>query len=530
MRTKTTRRLFTVIAVMVGVAIVAFGGSIIVRSQDAVTTSTVNVEDGATVTIAERATVATGTLTLTLDAAGSLSPAASETLSFGASAFVTEVLVEVGDAVRAGDVLARIDTTDADARIRVAELQVQQAQASLDAILAPPTQIEIDLAEANVTLAQAQLYSASQSGSTSDIDIQIAALQVELARNQLWQAQINRDQRVAQDEFRSGEVTWVEQQGYDQSVNNAEDSVTTAQMSYDSTVGGTSSSSGTISAQASLENAQAQLDSLLAGATGDEIRQAEIQVEQAQLNLETVRDTLDNYVLVAPFDGIVAEQSLIVGVNPPSSGAMTLLDTSQYTIDLNIAEADVVNVGEGQTVTVDVQAFADAEIGGTITHLATMPTQNGELVTYDAQVLLDPVQSVVLRPGMSATATVILKQLTGVLLIPNRFISTDSATGENVVTVETAAGEYTTIPVTIGERSTDSSEITSGLSVGQTIVIVQRETEDAAAQAGAGLGSLFGGGLAGGGERPSGDFQPPSGDFQPPSGGMPGGAMPGGGG
>ncbi len=519
------RRSLVIISLVTGMSIVAFGGYAVVRSQDNSAASEVTSD---TVSISERSTVTTGTLTITLDAAGSLSPVASETLSFGASAPVTEVLVAVGDMVQAGAVLARIDTTDADARIRVAELQLAQAQASLDSIKAPPTQIEIDLAEANVTLAQAQLYSAAQSGATSDADIEIARLQEELAQNSLWQAQIRRDQSVAQDIYRSGELTWVEAQAYDQSVSNAADSVTLAQTNYAEALNPTTSTSGLTSASASLENAQAQLESLLGGATDDEIRQAEIQVEQAQLSLDSARATLENYVLVAPFTGIVAEQSLIVGVNPPSTGALTLLDPNRYTIDLSIAEADVVSVSEGQAVTVAVQAFSDAGISGTITRLADTPTQNGQLVTYAAEVLLDPVASLTLRPGMSATATVILKQLNNVVLVANRFISTDSATGENVVTVENADGTYTSLPVTIGERSTDSSEITSGLEVGQTIVIISREVEAATGTgSGLGLGGLLGGaGGAGGGQPPAG-FQPPTGgNFQPPSGG----GFPGGGG
>lgn len=501
-------------AVLVGL----FGLRAIAQSQESALTNAATSSDA--VTIAETGRVELGTLTLTLDAAGSLSPAASETLTFGASAPVTEVLVQVGDRVSAGDVLARLDTTNADAQIRVAELQLAQAQASLDALLSPPTELEINLAEANVTLAQAQLYAASSGSSTRDIDIEIARLQEEIARNQLWQAQINRDVRVAQEAMR-GDVSWVEQQQFDSSVNTAEDSVTLAQMDYENTLNATVSSSAITSANASLVNAQAALDKLLAGASEAEIRRAQIQVEQAQLTLQSARQSLEDYVLVAPYDGIVAEQSLTVGVNPPASGAITLIDTSRYTIDLSIAEADVVNVSEGQTVTIEVQAFPNADVTGTVARIDTTPRTSSQLVTYNAEVVLNPTDDALLRPGMSATATVVLKQLNNVLLVPNRFISTDSVTGGNVVMVESAPGVYTAVPVTIGERSTTTSQIVSGLEAGQTIVIVARET-DAATSATGGMGL---GGLLGGGGQPPANFQPPSGgNFQPPSGGFPGGA------
>ncbi len=519
-KTSNIRKWLPRLALMIAlIVIMSVGGYAIVLSQNAAgTTSAASTDE--TVQIAETGTVEVGTLTLTLDAAGSLTPADSRTLMFSVSAPVTEVLVQVGDTVQAGDILARLDTTDADQRIRVAELQLEQAQASLDSLLAPPTDLEIALAEAQVTLAQAQLYAASSNSSTDAIDIEIARLEEEIARNQLWQTQINRDQRVQMEEMR-GDVTWVEQQEFDASVNNAEDSVTLAQMEYqDALNGGSTSYSSVASANASLVEAQANLESLLAGPTESQRRQAEIQVEQARLNLESARESLDNYVLTAPFDGIVAEQNLIVGVNPPATGAITLVDTSQYTIDLSIAESDVINVSEGQPVTINIQAFPDAEVTGVITTIDTVPTQDSQLVSYNAQVALNPAE-VLLRPGMSATATIVLRQLDNVLLVPNRFISSDSVTGETVVTVETTPGTYETVPVTIGERSTTSSQILSGVEAGQTIVIIARELDAAATDTG-----RLGLGLFGGGGGPPEGFQPPA-NFQPPAGG--GGFIGGGG-
>ncbi len=515
--TQTTNYKRLILLGVVALAAIVIGAGAVVQSQD--TSADTSTTSGEAITISESRTVETGTLTLTLDAAGSLTPMANETLTFSASAPVTEILVQVGDQVRAGDVLARLDTSDAEAQIRVAELQLQQAQLSLDSLLAPPTDLEISLAEANLALAQAQAYASSSSGLDPEIEAEIARLQVEIARNSLWQAQISRDQRVEQDFARSGETTWVEQQQFDQSVENAEDSVYLAELSYQDTLEG-DTSSGSSSAHASILNAQAALDSLMAGASDAEIRQAEIQVEQAQMNLDAKRELLDSYVLTAPFDGIIVEQNLIVGVMPSAAGAMTLLDPTRYTIDLSIAEADVVNVSEGQAVTIEVQTFPDAAITGTITHIDTVATLSSQLVTYTAQVTLDAADTL-LRPGMSATATVILQRLDNVLLVPNRFISSDSTTGGSVVTVETAPGVYTAVPVTIGERSTNESQIVSGLEAGQTIVIIAREVEASTTGEGNALGGLLGGGgMAGGGEPPAG--------FQPPSGGG-GGAPPGGG-
>ncbi|MCA9909072.1 MAG: efflux RND transporter periplasmic adaptor subunit, partial [Anaerolineae bacterium] len=419
---------------MAGLATVAIiavtGGLTLIGDQTQAATATTT-----TPLVSERATAELGTLTVTLDAVGNLEPGDTQALTFGASAPVTEVFVSVGDAVHAGDVLARVDTTDLEANLRDAELSLAKAQASLDALTAPATELEIAAAEANITLAQAQLYSASQSGS-SDADVEIARLQEELARNQLWQSQINRDMRVAQEEARGGGVNWLEQQEYDSSVTQAENSVTLAEMDYQDTLTDGPSGSSLASANASVSSAERRLEELQAGPSETDLRRAQISVESAQLEVDSARSALEDATLTAPFDGIVAEENLIVGVVPPASSAITLIDTSRYTLNLSVAESDVINVAVGQPVDLAVQAVNDAPVSGTITGLDVSPTQSGQLISYAAEVTVNPTADVALRPGMSATATITLEAYENVLLLPNRFIETDATTGQTVVQIE----------------------------------------------------------------------------------------------
>ncbi len=487
------------------------GGLTLMRSQTQAASATTT-----TPLVSERATAELGTLTVTLDAVGNLEPGDTQALTFGASAPVTEVLVSVGDTVHAGDVLARVDTTDLEANLRDAELSLAKAQASLDALLAPATELEIAAAEANITLVQAQLYSASQGGS-SDADVEIARLQEELARNQLWQSQINRDMRVAQEEARGGGVNWLEQQEFDSSVAQAENSVTLAEIDHQDTLNDGPSGSSLASANASVASAERRLEELQAGPSETDLRRAQISVESAQLEVDSARQALDDATLTAPFDGIVADENLIVGVVPPANSAITLIDTSRYTLNLSVAESDVINVAVGQSVDLAVQAVNDTPVTGTITRLDVSPTQSGQLIAYAAEVTVNPTADVPLRPGMSATATITLEAYENVLLLPNRFIETDAATGQTVVQIETAPGVYTAEPVTLGARNAEESEITSGLSAGQTVVLLARESSTTMQQGGLGLGIL-----GGGGQRPPDDFQPPAGGFQGGGGGFAG--------
>ena len=140
----------------------------------------------------ETMTVKTGTLSVTLNSTGALSAADNQALTFDVSAPITDVKVAVGDTVKAGDVLATVDTTAIDSQIQNAQLSLTDAQNALDTLKEPASDLDVQVQKLKVEAAQAQLSSASLSGPTAD-DVQIAQLNVEKAKNSLWQAQINRD-------------------------------------------------------------------------------------------------------------------------------------------------------------------------------------------------------------------------------------------------------------------------------------------------------------------------------------------------
>jgi len=210
--------------------------------------------------------------------------------------------------------------------------------------------------------------------------------------------------------------------------------------------------------------------------------------------------------LIAPFEGIVAVENLTIGTIPPdneddpTASAVTLIDTSRYTVDLSINETDVARIEDGQTVRLDVQALGeDNTITGTVTQIDIAPTADGQLVTYNVEVTIEGTESIALRPGMSAVATIVLQEVTDIIVIPNRFINTDPATQQSTVTVEIDPGEYAEIPVTIGLRNVDSSEIVEGLNIGDTLALFIDPNQQQQGQQGGGFFIGGGGGRPGGG-------------------------------
>ncbi len=424
----------------------------------------------------DRTTVQTGSLNITLNAAGALSPAQQLELTFASSALVAEVFVTEGQRVEAGDVLARLDSTSAEATVRDAEIALAQAEANYNNLIQPPRDVDIAVAQAQVNVAEASLYSASLTGPDSN-DEEIARLNAEIARNQLWQSQLNRDMQLAPNpEFRDGNGGAMagEIQANSQ-VASQEFNVEIQSESYNATLNEGPNASSLSSANASLVQAQASLENLTNPASAAELRRSEIDLETARLDLQKAQEQLDKTQLIAPISGLVADEDLTVGEVPPSGGVITLIDDGSYTIDLAIDETDIVNVQVGQTASLSVDALPDADITGVVTKVADASTIQGQLITYTVTVTLDST-SAPLRPVMSATARLNISDLDDVILVPNRFIRVDGENQRTFVVIE-EDGQYREAAVQIGARNSEESQILSGLEAGQIIVLLPTQTE-----------------------------------------------------
>ncbi|HVU11062.1 MAG TPA: efflux RND transporter periplasmic adaptor subunit [Phototrophicaceae bacterium] len=502
------RKVTRIVGLPILLIAVALGGFLMARSQlqllPQATPLTV---------VSETKTVALGTLTQTLSSTGSLDAADEKTLTFATSAPVTAVNVQVGDTVTKGEVLASVDTSDIDSTIASAQLTLASANQALAALEAPASDLDVASAKLSVEAAQASLSSASQTGS-SDTDKQIAEYQEELAKNSLWQAQLQRDMSAANANPNAANA-YANSVTTAASLANQETNVEIQTDETNSVLNDTADASQLSSANAQLTSAQANLNELLAGASDSDLAQAKITVQQAQLALDTAEAAKSDAEIVAPFDGVVAAVDFTVGAMP-GSGSITLLDTSHYTITLSVDEKDITQLAVGQSVDLTIAALDNASLTGTVTTIDPVPTTSNNLVTYDVEVTLDNTSAAV-RPGMSAVADIILDSESNVIVIPSRFITTDAATGQSTVKVETAPGVYTDTAVTLGATTDSESVITSGLSVGQTIVIETTASSGSSSTSQQnGLGLL--GGLSGGAGGP-----PSGGAGGPPSGGNFGG-------
>ncbi|MBZ0284923.1 MAG: HlyD family efflux transporter periplasmic adaptor subunit [Anaerolineae bacterium] len=422
---------------------------------------TIEAAQSAQVVIEDETTVRPDELVVTVSGTGSITPVRQVALTFELSAPVKVILVQEGAIVTAGDVLAELDTNDLEAALVDAEIAFEGQQASYNALLIPPRDVDIAAAQAVLNAALAQAGAAPLGA--SDTDLEIARIQAEIARNQLYQQQLQRD------------LTGVGPDNVTTQVQLAEDQVELADVTQTGVQNEPADVAALSAANAQIVAAQVRLDRLINGPSELELQIAGTQLEIAHQAVEQAQLSLSRAVLVAPFDGIISDLNLVVGEAPPQDAAFQLVDFSGYYVDVAVDETDVVNIQMGQMVDVVLDALPSADINGQVTRVAQTPTRSGQLVTYAVRVTLDPTDENI-RVGMSATAIIVINEIQNVLVLPNRFIRIDRTTQQAYVTVANVDGTFTDTPVILGVRNETESQILNGLESGQRIVLLPRGT------------------------------------------------------
>jgi len=426
---------------------------------------------------ARSAVVERGTMLVAVSASGSVEPRSRVNLVFESSGEVVEVPVEMGDTVKAGDVLARLDT-------RQLALQVQQAEAALALVEAQLIQLragaqaeEVAAAEANLRAAEAQVIAAAANrdqlvAGPSDAQIAAAEAQVAAAELQYRTTLIAHDRTMKETE----DETRREQARYD--LYAAEKALTAAQAQLDDLLAGAdadairAAGASVSAAEAQRDAAQAQLDLLLAGATEEQLVDVEAQVAQARAALELAELALKHATLRAPFDGVVAAVNVTVGEMASTAlPAVTLLDTSRFRLTVGVDEIDVGRLAVGQTAQVTLDALPGIVITGVVERIAPAATVEGGVVYYDVLVALAPTD-VPIRADMTANVTIIVEELTDVLTIPTWVVRVDRSTGQTYV-YRRVGDDVVRVDVELGVRHGGVAQVLDGLSEGDEVVWVQ---------------------------------------------------------
>lgn len=322
--------------------------------------------------------------------------------------------VYVGDKVKKGDVLAKLDTADLEKDIEQQQYAADDARKS--------AALALEKAKADYENA---LY-LSQNGLNSDVVTARSAL------------------KTAQDAYNYNKLLYESGQLSKSKLDQSQRDCETAEKSLKSAEN---------MAGQTLKTAKNAYDAAAAKAAD----------KSADAALEKLRDNLADATVVAPADGVVTAKNVSVGA-PPSGVMFVIEDPAKLVIDAEVKEIDAASVKPGNAVTIRTDATGDAKIGGTVKSVApaaTKATEGTGNVTYTTKISIDG-GNPALRIGMKARLNIVLREKKGVFVVPYDALIEKSG-GKFVMAAEKTAAGYKAkeIAVTAG-LETDVSVQVSG--------------------------------------------------------------------
>lgn len=171
-------------------------------------------------------------------------------------------------------------------------------------------------------------------------------------------------------------------------------------------------------AKSELDQAESDYLSNLA-----QVNAAKAQIAQAQATYNTAMTNLGYTKIVAPVDGTIISREIDLGQPVAASFQAPELftiaqDLTKMQIEVNVSEADIGKVKEGQDVTYTLDGYPDTDFSGKVTQVRISPTTVSNVVTYVVIVDVNN-EDLKLIPGMTANVSIITNKKENVLCAPN---------------------------------------------------------------------------------------------------------------
>jgi len=221
-------------------------------------------------------------------------------------------------------------------------------------------------------------------------------------------------------------------------------------------------------AQNNLATVVDTLAKMQAGADALNVQLKQLEVDTAQAAVELAQKQAANNGLVAPSTGTITTISIKAGQNVAATAtAMELTDTSVYALTASVNELDIPQVAVGQTARVTVDAISGRILSGKVQIVSQTATTQSGVVSYRVTVIVTA-GGAALRSGMSASAEVVVQEVTHVLAVPNKAIG-GTPNNPNVTIMSNDVAEIRSISIGLSDDS--YTEVINGLSEGDQVVV-----------------------------------------------------------
>jgi HlyD family secretion protein len=347
-----------------------------------------------------------GPIISTVSSTGTVTPVTTVQVGSQLSGQIRELYVDFNSKVQEGQVIARIDPENFEARVRQAdaELAVARANVAIQRAAVERTRAELENAYAALAAAKAQTEKARVVlvHAKRDLDRKRALhQQAIISKSQIDDAVAAHDQEHAQ--FSAAEAQ-----------EQAQTSIV-------------------LSRKAQLKMSQAQVEHALA------------QVKQREAALHNSKIDLEHTVIRSPLDGVVIQRNVDIGQTVAASlQAPTLFTIAQdlrnMQVDTNVDEADIGRIQVGQRVTFTVDAFPGREFIGQVEQIRKASQTIQNVVTYTVVVSAEN-QDQHLLPGMTANVKLVIDERQTVLKVSNAALRFRPSNAETDKVAETSSVE-----------------------------------------------------------------------------------------
>jgi HlyD family secretion protein len=356
------------------------------------------------------AKVERGDLAKSVVATGKIFPITNVEVKSKASGIVQQLLVDYGENVKKGQVLAELDKAEILA-------QVNQEKASLQA--------------------------AEAAARASDADLQRSKVDAEGPDVPTLKRAYDRAQQMAKDGVVSASALDDAQRNYEMAVNKQ------------------------------------QLGKANVISAGSKLKQAEAQVAEAQAQLEEKEKEYRNSTIVSPIDGMVLSRDVEVGsavssilvLGSSATLVMTLGDIRQVYVKGKVDESDIGRVYIGQPARIKVESYKDKTFNGKVTKISPMGVEKDNVTTFEVRVSIDN-STGELKSQMTANAEILLEEHKGILMVPEGALIYDKDRKASIEVPDPNAKDgKKKIPVSVGISNGSKTELLSGLTEGQQVIL-----------------------------------------------------------
>ncbi|MDA8611387.1 HlyD family efflux transporter periplasmic adaptor subunit [Candidatus Pacebacteria bacterium] len=432
-----------------------------------------------------------------VDLTGEVVPVDEVDLSFTSGGKINNIFVTEGDVVNKGDVLIQLDDSEIQANLREAMASRELRGAELEALTGGS---QIAGQYESVRAESVSLVNKALSVADNQIKTNIDSLYTDPQKSKPEiTVSINNyltRQKLNQERFSMGNTLgeWrdfafqVNTEGLSESdlditinyliglrdfVENLSDALSSAEPS------GSVTASDISGFRTNLNNARTSIDSVIGEiiaikeklrATLSDIPVKKAQISSSQAIIERYEALTDEYVITAPFDGVVADVPVTNGeIVALNQIVVSLISDAGLEVEVFIPEVQIADVDKEDKATITFDAFGnDLSVGASIIHIDSRATEKDGIPTYKTILELDET-SESLRAGMTANISIESLRIPNVIIIPQASVIRD----QGIVSVEVLEdGDLVMRSVQLGR--TDASggiEVISGIEVSEELII-----------------------------------------------------------